>query len=730
MISEPYLPESEFFPQSVLPVTTISRPMRVAFLVDPVELTHLDLNQILQFSIRRWGGRFYGIFPTNGNEIDPGWWSLLVILDPDIIYSLVNLEEALVHRINRYILPMEIYEVPPEKKAGLNRYNLIDEYKIRAIGIEDIPQFRWVNRPPIYKDPIFVHLREEDIGTLIQNFALSNFGTLPNTYRITRAFRDVPHQVKSLRDLGPVRAVHQLNAIQQNIILPIDLCRFDSPRHYFVEAYPSSYDFQIIVGDSVAERIYAWDRALISERDAEDNTFWLPEELILNKEMHVELADWIKRKYAARYNEGSGSILSYTLDKEKLNPLAEALGKLVRFNFSVRKLSINEFICPQVELKGQVYWKRTENISFSENSAVVDFPRPPFFSDKREEFGWMIDAVIQYHPERYYYTNIRPNWQLPKRLGLGEVFFPTYRRARINCAGFPSTAIMAEESSITLRIPPDLAILSAYLDRRHTNSKHPQLISAIEEVKISDKGQYLRGIVRLFENIYTAGELLLDRFWRHVFRKMSEEKAELTEENLRALFGQLKEIPDEKFDDWKRDELHALLESAILLQGAELKCHFCASSFWYLIDDLKTNVRCNGCLNSFATPPAPKWSFRLNALVSNALLKQGTLSVLHALYHLQRGTSNMFIYLPCQDVFLSGSSERYTDIDIVAISDGSFLIGEVKAHPQLFKESDFEKLGVLAKDLLPDKVIVAAEGDDWGTEVLSHIAKLSRELKV
>ncbi|MBM4065793.1 MAG: hypothetical protein FJ266_09160 [Planctomycetes bacterium] len=148
------------------------------------------------------------------------------------------------------------------------------------------------------------------------------------------------------------------------------------------------------------------------------------------------------------------------------------------------------------------------------------------------------------------------------------------------------------------------------------------------------------------------------------------------------------------------------------------------------MDDLGSEMRCNGCLFYFPLPPDTSWSFRLNDLVQNALRKHGTLAVLHTLYELQRDSfSEMFLYLPCQDIFKNDRNAPFTDLDIVVIKEGKFIIGEVKSDPSGFTHSDFEKLKEVAIDLLPNEMLLAAPGDKWPEDVFAGIKNLTDALK-
>jgi hypothetical protein len=242
-----------------------------------------------------------------------------------------------------------------------------------------------------------------------------------------------------------------------------------------------------------------------------------------------------------------------------------------------------------------------------------------------------------------------------------------------------------------------------------------------------------------------AGSPRLDQFAEKLTYKLLSldvKSNELTVEQIKGRFAQLrgealKEDPNdcwwnanEKFDELKEQELQNLLETKVFLQGLELSCPHCGTRQWYVVDDLNSGMRCNGCMFHFTLPPNPSWSLRLNDLVQNAVRKHGTLAVLHTLYELQRDSfSEMFLYLPCQDIFKADVNASFTDLDVVVINKGKFIIGEVKSDPGGFQHSDFEKLRVIATELLPDEILLAAPGDNWPDDVLTEIKNLTDELK-
>lgn len=790
--------------QTVLTVTSISRPKRVAFLVHSEKIDNNGINQIIRYSIGTWGGRFHAIIPTSGEEIAPAWWKLLTILDPDIIYSFLPLADKLIRRINRYILPAKIIE--PNDRVKVEDTYRIDTFTIGALGIEDIPRFKWESRR-FLDEPSFFYIKEGKEDTQNNSFVLRNFGTLPKTadLSVESLFRDIRREIIEPNEMTPAEILENIfekaKTYPRKIIVPIDFCQMYTFCNYSLDYNESTKGIHIVVGNQPFDAIYAWNRALISDMTFGSDVFWLAEEHSQDENLLRLMSRWINEFWAGNM-ETPGKIVSYSMDATSLQNLAKKMSELTRLHFKPIRINPDNFPCPNARKfipklleRGQEC--RIDKVPLSENKGLVGFQRPPFLFKGHPQFGWMVDLEIQYHPERYNWTNVRPTWKLPKRLGLAHKFFDNYKRSsRIVNGGLPSIETATEDTVIHISIPSDLAVVRTWLEYYPNTSKHhPQTTPLFTEIHVSDKGRYLQGIIRLFGNIYSAGNIFEDPFWRDVLLRMvgkpdyqndfteikkivhksindifaedttpleagsprldqfAEKLAykllsidvksnELTVEQLRGRFAQLrgevlKKDPkngwwnaNEKFDELKEQELQNLLETKVFLQGLELSCPHCGTRQWYVVDDLYSGMRCNRCLFHFTLPPNPSWSLRLNDLVQNAVRKHGTLAVLHTLYELQRDSSSeMFLYLPCQDIFKADGNAPFTDLDIVVINKGKFIIGEVKSDPGGFKHPDFEKLREVAIELLPDEILLAAPGDNWPNNVLVEIRNLTDALK-
>lgn len=186
-----------------------------------------------------------------------------------------------------------------------------------------------------------------------------------------------------------------------------------------------------------------------------------------------------------------------------------------------------------------------------------------------------------------------------------------------------------------------------------------------------------------------------------------------------------------------QNKLTDLIRSRILLSGITTNCPRCGEKNWYSINNIKQEVVCNGCQYEFVVPAEQRWSYKLNSMVRSAFTEYGTIPILLVLGQLFMEARGSFMFIPCTDLITKTTTNKYrteTDLDIVCIVDGEFIIGEVKQSIDGFAQSDFDKIQRVAKQLKPDRVIFSSlskEGSYSTTKknwINARIAELQRKL--
>jgi hypothetical protein len=304
----------------------------------------------------------------------------------------------------------------------------------------------------------------------------------------------------------------------------------------------------------------------------------------------------------------------------------------------------------------------------------------------------------------------------------------------------------------------------------------------------SEKGRYLSGLLDLFGGLHPATKTLEARYWRRMFDLLSGRTAHTDSERLAEVGNALRRrlranraqfYEDDKAMTWltnyvlkvarglrssSRDlefrvfEQHArqemddfnashtgheawsysqedllqgltdLTERGVLLMGIQARCPACGYRAWHHIDEARQTLRCGGCNAAFPMPPEQRWHYRLNNLVRAAYAEHGLLPVVLLLGQLLMVARSAFLFAPCLDLFEAEGERPVGDLDIAAILDGQFVIGEVKQSRDLFDEAAFVKMEGVARRLLPDVLLFASIEREPNGLITREIRRLSEAL--
>jgi hypothetical protein len=317
---------------------------------------------------------------------------------------------------------------------------------------------------------------------------------------------------------------------------------------------------------------------------------------------------------------------------------------------------------------------------------------------------WVADFYIEFRSTRYQHDVRGLWWQLPPHNGLAHQMF--HRTSRIQLSGYPSVLMKRGEPRLDVTLPDEVfvfAILliedkptSSVLDTRQSLPPRRRF----NDLRTSDKGRYLNGVLDLFGGLHPANNVLQDRYWRSMFRMLSGIDPSSDARRLQSIQGRLRktarmpttsydherfisatseyvlqlakevgregrELPYSIFrteaekehaafnagregsDPWPFDEasfrktMGELTESRILLMGLRPRCRSCGSAYWYHIDEASQIVQCKGCERRHALNPQEDWFYRLNTLVQTAFY-QGVVPVILTLGERQQRSVTSF----------------------------------------------------------------------------------------
>jgi hypothetical protein len=158
--------------------------------------------------------------------------------------------------------------------------------------------------------------------------------------------------------------------------------------------------------------------------------------------------------------------------------------------------------------------------------------------------------------------------------------------------------------------------------------------------------------------------------------------------------------------------VQSLTDSGVFLQGIRVRCTNCGSRFWREMGALQQKVRCDGCSATVAVPVESIWCYRLNSLIRNGIALHGCVPVISALRHLRESAKDSFIYTHGIGLFKDyGDRQPATEMDLLCISDGNLVCGEVKSSASEFTREELEKLARIAADIRADQAAISAFHD-------------------
>lgn len=732
-----------------------ARPKRVAFVVPEESIADADLNKLMLLCMECWGGSNFSIVPTHSGGISASYRGYLRQADPDVVCLLMSAPDVLLNSIDALVEPFQIVVQP-----DITQLESVFNDELRPLKLDDILH---VFSFPAPYNPSARLFKIEDVAQSDEStdFIVRNFGALrsevfePVFEQLQRQFTCIEKGVESPHDLLPNLTA---SAVNSGLVFPILL---GSPRIHMRGSQRSTLPgFQVIVGDSVHDVLYAWNRRIQIRWPFELDTLWLSTNLASNEAMLTKVAAWVRTTYSPLH-QNRCKVISHSCTQEQLKKIASKLSSESSFSFDTQLLSPGTFLRdgdPPIPACTQA---RQEFFNISTRGSTFNAPAPPtLVLDKSVKGSWMVDLEIQALSDtstRHFRKSV---WHLPLRHHLSSRFIET-RNARVDCNGHLSVEVMQSARHLNLKLPKISDLFSNLFERREYRggkfvrcNNAPQIVSW----DISDKGFYLEGILGFFEQMQQPELYFNSPFWIDVFQRLgaapkdyadrfaegierlvqegdseSKEKIEtlsrrfnsmlkvdenvpkgLTAHELSSMVGKPKYKECAFRDVVLNIELPSLLRRGILFHGTNLTCNACLTTEWYAIDGLAAEILCAGCREYFPLKHNFDWSCTLNQLVSNGIKKHGLLPVLQTLSYICAAAAESVFIIPSCNVYTTTEENRqaFTDLDLVCVVDGKFIFVEVKSSARgLENEEELEKLAHVASELRADYIAFAAPKD-------------------
>jgi hypothetical protein len=157
-----------------------------------------------------------------------------------------------------------------------------------------------------------------------------------------------------------------------------------------------------------------------------------------------------------------------------------------------------------------------------------------------------------------------------------------------------------------------------------------------------------------------------------------------------------------------------LLRRGVFRVGLKLKCTDCQLEFWRSLDDVKAEVVCEYCGQTFNTTPQLKerdWAYRLSGLFGRDDHQEGGVPVALTLQQLDRTLGNeIIVWLPAMNLDPTTAVIEKCETDFALLIQSfkgrvGLVIGECKANGEITDE-DVRKLSKVADAFPPNRLDV------------------------
>lgn len=618
-----------------------------------------------------------------------------------------------------------------------------------------------------------------------------NFGTAFDVHMVTHAIPGlyrtlclVPPGLDDRVIAGSVRctSVRDLfSAIAARKAIPIG--RFAMAHSEAIPRVRSSVwgrSFNLFIGNSLFDRIHFWNA-----RHFTPSYTTIMGALILDKtffndvESVKQLGEYLNRNNFLGQEQGPPkvSIRSYSLNEEELRLIQEELRKYTYNSILFDKFFNISALPAEKDLKKAYFKGSTDTSTFKliEDINTLSAEEPQHFRFIPARYRdtargqWIVELDIQRHINLSHYSNVIDNWELPRRRKIVRAFTTNLGKVSNGrrLAILPTTDKSPFEDRSTSRdyfyelsLPDDETffrhlVLLAGFQYPGDDLRRSVTTDSYQDLSTSDKGQNLRGVISMFENLSEAYEIMTNRFWREVLRAAKGESVKYLVYDRDELNGFLpndrqtkdklrKELNLDNFgmvtnfmNDSLTDTLEHLIRTKVFYQVHQWRCRYCGHTNSRTFDSMKIKNTCEICNTEYFAPIDLQWTYQLNEFVYRSLITHSGLPVLWTLGFLHDNFARgSFWYLPEIDLYEQyDNREKKNEIDIVCMLDGKYYAVEVKYSASLFvnKRKEVDNFVKKINLLQPDIAMLSFErycekGEDIEI-VKASLKKVSEELR-
>ncbi|GMR00155.1 MAG: hypothetical protein BMS9Abin18_0988 [Zetaproteobacteria bacterium] len=551
---------------------TRPRPIRVAFLVEDSEHANLILDGVFADCYARWGGRFSLIVPCLNGRIATSYWPWLETYDPDIVYSYVPLSKTDILEVHERLSPSQYSFHELGCKPRLDVFGFKPSYNFPPLSsVSTI--FKFARYSPRSGEGAPVRIIDSWHTEEPTRFLTDNFGTYHHSQGGSIYPPDAAEAASLLTIVSLDKQVDRQYGVPDDLnAIPNEMAAFEefagkratslslasalfAPK-LDIRAGHWSRSFNLVVGDSFADRILFWNARLLIPA-------WLDTDLcclrvgfdqIKEPEFLAVLGVLLNRRN--HVNDGSGGQSQITVRSASLSTdqLAEA-EQLVRSTnpWSVVTTEsvpeLNNIVPSDDSLRTaregnrfggglfvQPDWTR---FMWSPPTAHPPVTAPDHLSDApvRQAFTlgyWCTDFIFEYGGPGSRFPN-ENQWMLPRRWRMAGAFkvslvgdpqhtiIPSPQRSR---DGNLAIFVSADHPVETVNVPTAYEAMQyafvadgAWIDPDAEHGRvHPP--SKVSWTHPSNEARYLTGVLGMTGGLRRARQFLLHPFLQENFAKL------------------------------------------------------------------------------------------------------------------------------------------------------------------------------------------------------------------
>lgn len=503
------------------------RPHRILYVLNQRQITFEQIDEIIRYNFRKWGGRYNFILPVVNNKITDSQWQFLKRYDPDFVNLYVPITKKLAIDLDTKITPLQVIT----ERQGRQFSARVDN---EGISILPTPQnIRLVSNA--FGSDVFLVLFDIDEcqDETIKKFIQRNFGTLDLREMSNQMLNRYPNKLsfKITDKQSFVTAISSFNDFKP-YVFPIQLCSIGD----YVDEDNDIHDennFYIFTGDTPLELVDWWNNPfyLRSWTRTHLRQIWLPTSMAEDTELLEALKMFIKGR-ADPYGQGQKQavFLSRTLSQERLTTIATTLTE-------------GTWLLKETRVKTtEIYPNYPDYFSFDriktdmlhirgagKEEKIIVTP-PDIEEGVMGGEHWMNDLYIQVPEKKVVPVNFETWLQLPKNNSVAHTVVSGL--ARITKNGVPSVLTSRSNQfhptsqDFTIKFPKTWETFASIIMNTgkpcFTNDARKDYIKPYKHtISVSSAGRHIHGFLEVFGSLEGAYQVFEERHWRMLFELMA-----------------------------------------------------------------------------------------------------------------------------------------------------------------------------------------------------------------